>query len=73
MSDPEADELEQAMENTEPIIELGKNLADAAVSDVARRKGRTPDEQLRRMGDRFAYIGAEQNPNQSQLHEWGVQ
>lgn len=64
------EELEQAFENTEPLIELGSSLADAAIAHAARESGRTPEKQLERMGDRVAYMGAEIDPEQRQLDDY---
>lgn len=66
----EREELEEAMENTEPLIELGRGLVDAAISKAATESGRTPEEQEERMGDHFAYMAAEQNPHQKQLDDY---
>lgn len=62
--------LEQAMENSEPLIQLGRQLADNAIAHAARESGRTPDEQLKQMGGHYAYLAAEQNPTQRQLDEY---
>jgi hypothetical protein len=62
--------LEDSMENTEPVVELGQTLVDAATRKTARENGRTVEEQRERMGDHFAYMGAEQNPNQKQLDDY---
>ena len=63
-------EMEEALENTQPILELGEQLAESAVAGAARKAGRTPEEQWERMGDRFEYMAAEQNPHQKQLDDY---
>lgn len=63
--DPEL--MEEAIENTEPIIEAGKALANAAIAEVARAAGRTIEEQEERMGDRFAFTAMEQDRHQTQI------
>lgn len=66
------DRMKQAMENTEPIMELGSALAEAGIRKAARESGRTREEQIERMGDRFAYGATEQNPNQKQLDDYAI-
>lgn len=66
------EQMEQALENTKPLMDAGKALAEGAVAAAARDVGRTPDEQWDRMGDRFAYESAEQNPEQRQLDDYRV-
>ena len=71
MSDTEREEeLEDAFENTKPIMEMGSSLADAAITHVARKNGRTPEKQLERMGDHYAYLAVEQDLDQKQLDDY---
>ena len=70
---PERDEhevLEQAAENTEPIAQAGRDLAKAAFASVAAENGRTVENQIDRMGDRFAYEDAADDPHQRQLDDY---
>jgi len=67
-----ADVIEQAVENSEPLVETGKQLANSAVAAVASGTGRTPDEQWERIGDRFAYESAEMDPDQKQLDDYEI-
>ena len=69
MNDPE---FEQAIENTKPIGRIGQTLANAAFAKVAQERGRTVENQIRRMGDRFAYEKADMDPNQKQLDEYEI-
>jgi len=64
--------IERAAENSEPLVEAGKQLANSAVAAVASDTGRTPDEQWERMGDRFAYESAEMDPHQKQLDDYEI-
>jgi len=63
-------DLDHAIENSEPIVEAGKQLAESAVTMAARDTGRTTEEQWERMGDRFAYEAAEQDQSQKQLDDY---
>lgn len=64
------EDLEQAYENTEPLMEAGKSLADASISMAAKESGRTAEEQLERMGDHFTYLAMQQDPDQKQLDDY---
>ena len=64
--------IERAAENSEPLVEAGKQLANSAVAAVASDTGRTMDEQWERMGDRFAYESAETDPHQKQLDDYEI-
>jgi len=69
--DPAEDEqFQEALENSQPIMELGESLADAAIAEAAAEAGRTPEQQRERMGDRFEYEAVEQNPCQRQLDDY---
>ena len=73
MSEQHTEELERAMENTEPLMEAGQHLADAAISAVASDHGRCKERQIGRMGDRFAFEAVEMDPHQKQLVEYQVE
>lgn len=62
--------MQEAAENTEPIAQAGRDLATAAIAAVAAEKGRTIEEQQERMGDRFAYQDADDDPHQRQLDDY---
>lgn len=64
------DEFKQAVENSEGIVQAGKSLADAAIADTAKQSGRTPEEQLERMADHFAYMAVEMDERQKQLDDY---
>ena len=67
---PTDEVLEGATENTEPITQAGRDLANAAIAAVAADNGRTVKEQIDRMGDRFAYEDATDDPHQRQLDDY---
>lgn len=64
------DVLREAYENTKPVMDAAESLANAAVAGAAKQSGRTADEQLARMADRFAYMAMEQDEQQKQLDDY---
>lgn len=70
LTEDEQREMHRAAENTQPIIETGKSLADAAVAHAASEAGRSVEQQIARMGDRFAYQAVEMDPDQHQLDDF---
>lgn len=72
LSREEKEEMEQAIENTKPLMNLATSMVDAAIADAARESGRTPERQLERMGDHFAYQAAEMDPDQKQLDDYEI-
>lgn len=63
---------EVMVDQAERIVTIGQSLVDAAVAAAGRESGRTVEEQWDRMGDRFAYMAAEQDPHQKQLDEYAI-
>lgn len=70
MTDRLQQRTQDALENTRPLMDAGRSLANAAIAGAARESGRTPEEQLDRMADHFAYIAAEDDPDQKQLDDY---
>jgi len=66
----DADMIEQAAENSEPIAQAGRDLASAAIAAAAADAGRTPEEQKQRMGDKFTYETTDDDPHQRQLDDY---
>ena len=64
--------IERAAENSEPLVEAGKQLANSAVAAVASDTGRTPDEQWERMGDRLPTRAPRWTPHQKQLDDYEI-
>jgi hypothetical protein len=62
--------MQEAAENSEPIAQAGRDLANAAIAAVAAENGRTPEEQQKRMGDGFAYQSVDDDPHQRQLDDY---
>jgi len=67
-----SDRTEQAADNSEPLVAAGQTVAHVAVAAAASNTGRTPDEQWKRMGDRFIYANVEMNPHQKQLDDYAI-
>lgn len=72
VSQVDEERMEEAMENTKPLVDFASNLVDSAVADVASESGRTPEEQWERMGDHYAYQAVEMDPNQKQLDDYEI-
>jgi len=66
----EDDAFQRAVTNTEPLSEIGNALVEWSVKQTAADCGRTPEEQWKRMGDRFAYEDAEMDDRQKQLDDY---
>lgn len=62
--------IEEATKNSEPISQAGRNLVTAAINSVAADTGRTPKEQQKRIGDKFAYESVDDDPHQRQLDDY---
>jgi len=65
-------DIETAMENTEPLVDMGQKMVEASVRRVASDTGRSVESQWERMGDRFAYSAVEQDPAQKQLDDYEI-
>lgn len=66
------EEMEQAIENTKPLMEAASGLVDSVMAETAHESGRTVEEQWERMGDGYAYQAAEMDPHQKQLDDYWV-
>lgn len=67
---PHESELVELADRSAPIETLADRLVDGAIRAAAADTGRTPEEQLDRMGDHFAFQATEQDPHQKQLADY---
>ena len=65
-------DIETAIENSEPLAEMGQKMVKASVRRVASDTGRSVESQWERMGDHFAYAAVEQDPAQKQLDDYEI-
>lgn len=66
------DKLNEAVQNSQGIIEAGERLANGAFAHVAAENGRTVENQIERMGDRFEYERVDDDRNQRQLDDYYI-